>query len=432
MDSKMMRLALLSSLSVVVLIAVLVLYLNDSGGRNGSASRKPNAAEDSAVAAESSAVESSAAGTGQGRQIGNDLSAFLRDDTFFDPERSEVLESLKDDSDRLSILTTSVEKDLRVLVVGNDGVPVEGITFVIRLTDYAGHTFDFRDLDKDGVIYAGSLSAGEYEVALLPVTDYKIPAQPTRVLVKETVEYVAIDDISVLIKTEDEIDTSIEDTAVKDAVSEGDNSEIVKLQIGGTRTKTGIDVSRWQEDIDWEKVKNAGVEFVIIRCGYRGSVSGTLVEDGWFQKNIRGAKAAGLEVGVYFFTQAIDEKEAVEEASAVLALVQEYDLNLPIYIDTESAGGNGRADGLDVETRTLVCDAFCRTVVNAGEQAGVYASRNWFYNKLNADQLNKYETWLAEYVSTPQYTGYYTMWQYTSKGQIDGINGNVDLDLYYY
>ncbi len=242
----------------------------------------------------------------------------------------------------------------------------------------------------------------------------------------------AIDDIPLLLKTEADIDAEAEDTADKDAVADSDKTEIVKLQAGGVHTKAGIDVSKWQGEIDWNAVKAAGVDFAIIRCGYRGSKTGTLVEDPYFAANIRGAQAAGIEVGVYFFTQAVTEAEAVEEASAALMLVQDYELNLPIYIDTEGAGGNGRADDLDKDTRTLVCEAFCRTVVNAGRQAGVYASRNWLNKNLVVSRLDSFETWLAEYRSVPLYEGYYTMWQYTSKGSVDGISGRVDLDLYYY
>ena len=140
---------------------------------------------------------------------------------------------------------------------------------------------------------------------------------------------------------------------------------------------------------------------------------------------------AGVKVGVYFFTQAIDEVEAVEEASMVLELVREYNLDYPIFIDTEGAGGNGRADGLSVEERTLVCEAFCRTVENAGGEAGVYASRNWYYNRIDTGRLENYCIWLAEYRSVPLYEGFYHMWQYTSKGKIDGIEGNVDMNISY-
>ena len=140
---------------------------------------------------------------------------------------------------------------------------------------------------------------------------------------------------------------------------------------------------------------------------------------------------AGVKVGVYFFTQAVNEVEAVEEASMVLELTREYSLDYPIFIDTEGAGGNGRADGLTVEERTLVCDAFCRTVENAGGEAGVYASRNWYYNRVDVSRLERYYIWLAEYRSAPLYDGYYHMWQYTSKGDIDGIEGNVDMNISY-
>ena len=142
-------------------------------------------------------------------------------------------------------------------------------------------------------------------------------------------------------------------------------------------------------------------------------------------------RSAGLKVGVYFFTQAVNEVEAVEEASMVLALCEGYNLEYPVIIDSEGAGGEGRADSLDVETRTKVCAAFCETIKNAGYEAGVYASRSWFNANLNVKELDKYRIWLAEYRSTPLYSGYYDMWQYTSKGQIDGIEGNVDLNISY-
>lgn len=115
----------------------------------------------------------------------------------------------------------------------------------------------------------------------------------------------------------------------------------------------------------------------------------------------------------------------------MIRLVREYHLEYPIFIDTEGAGGAGRADGLDPETRTLVCEAFCRTIENAGYTAGVYASRNWYNNDLHVDKLDQYFIWLAEYRSTPLYQGRYQMWQHTSKGEVDGISGNVDMNIYY-
>ena len=111
--------------------------------------------------------------------------------------------------------------------------------------------------------------------------------------------------------------------------------------------------------------------------------------------------------------------------------IKEHKIEFPVFIDTEGAGGNGRADGLDRETRTLVCEAFCRTIENAGYEAGIYASRHWYNNNLDMDKLEDYFIWLAEYREAPLYQGYYHMWQYTSKGKIDGIEGNVDLNIAY-
>ncbi len=137
----------------------------------------------------------------------------------------------------------------------------------------------------------------------------------------------------------------------------------------------GIDVSKWNGTIDWNAVKNSGINYVIIRCGYRGSSQGTLIEDPKFTANIKGATAAGLKVGVYFFTQAIDEREAVEEASMVLEQVKNYKISYPIFLDVEASGGRG--DAISKETRTAVCKAFCATIQNAGYNAGIYANKNW-------------------------------------------------------
>lgn len=191
----------------------------------------------------------------------------------------------------------------------------------------------------------------------------------------------------------------------------------------------GIDVSKWNGNIDWQAVSNSGVSYVIIRCGYRGSSEGKLIEDPMFAANIKGATAAGLKVGVYFFTQAVDEVEAVEEASMVLELVKGYKISYPIFLDVEPSGG--RADSIDTATRTAVCRAFCETIQGAGYTAGVYANKTWLTSKLNAGNLSRYKIWLAQYAATPTYTGKYDMWQYKSTGSVSGIKGNVDMNLSY-
>jgi GH25 family lysozyme M1 (1,4-beta-N-acetylmuramidase)/uncharacterized protein YjdB len=191
----------------------------------------------------------------------------------------------------------------------------------------------------------------------------------------------------------------------------------------------GIDVSRHNGTIDWNAVKASGVDFVIIRCGYRGSSTGALIEDQNFKTNIKGATAAGLKVGVYVFSQAINEVEAVKEASLAVSLVKGYNLTYPIFIDTESSGG--RADQIDKATRTAVVNAFCQTVIAGGYKAGVYASKSWYEDNLNVSALGNYKIWLAQYAAAPTYKSKYDMWQYSSKGKISGINGNVDLNYSY-
>ena len=190
----------------------------------------------------------------------------------------------------------------------------------------------------------------------------------------------------------------------------------------------GIDVSKWNGTIDWTAVKNSGVNYVIIRCGYRGSSTGALVEDPKFKANIQGANAAGLKVGV-FFSQAINKAEAVEEASMTIELIKKYKISYPVFLDVE--GSNGRGDRIDKATRTDVIKAYCETVQNAGYTAGVYANKSWLNDKIDAGQLGKYKIWLAQYAATPTYTGRYDMWQYKSTGKISGISGNVDLNISY-
>lgn len=416
MDSKWKRTAICVSACMCLLLLLLVLFTN-------LPQRKGTADAGGAVTSAGTQTDQDTGAGQQGADKSN-MSAFLQDEYFFDRDTKET-DRLYDETNRLSLIVTSVEKDLRVQIVDRDNKPVEGESFYITLNGKD----EYKDLDKDGVIYIGDLPAGEYEVALKPISGYRTPLSATDVRVKDKVEYVAIDDISLLIKTEAEIDAEAEDSA--EANTDGDDTEIRQTSGVSKTGVLGIDVSKWQKEIDWDKVKNEGVDFAIIRCGYRGSVTGSLVEDPYFEQNIKGARAAGIKVGVYFFTQAVNEVEAVEEASMVISLVRDYELQYPVFIDTEGAGGNGRADSLNVEERTAVCEAFCTTVKNAGLEAGVYASRNWYNNKLTASTLESYAIWLAEYRSVPLYQGYYQMWQYTSKGKINGINGNVDLNVSY-
>lgn len=191
----------------------------------------------------------------------------------------------------------------------------------------------------------------------------------------------------------------------------------------------GIDVSKWNGTIDWNAVKNSGITYVIIRSGYRGSSTGKLIEDSHFDANMKGALAAGLKVGVYFYSQATDEVEAVEEASMVLEQIKNYKISYPVFIDVERSGGRG--DKIDSNKRTAVCRAFCQTIQNSGYTAGIYSNKLWMEQQINMAELNTYKVWLAQYAASPTYSGKYDIWQYMSKGSVSGVNGDVDMNISY-
>ena len=189
----------------------------------------------------------------------------------------------------------------------------------------------------------------------------------------------------------------------------------------------GIDVSTHQQEIDWDAVAESGVEFAIIRAGYRGATAGKLYEDDCFAYNLREAKKAGLKVGVYFFSQAVNAEEAKEEAKYVCRLLDGEKLQLPVYYDWEYLEGRVQEPWLMPMTECAV--AFCEEVKDAGYLPGVYFNQDYGYNYLDLRELETYALWLAEYGSVPEFPYLYHCVQYTDQGTIPGIDGYVDLDL---
>lgn len=200
------------------------------------------------------------------------------------------------------------------------------------------------------------------------------------------------------------------------------------VQNGQTISRTGIDVSSHQQQINWNSVAQDGISFAYIRLGYRGSSEGTLYVDDFFAQNLSGAKGAGIDVGVYFFSQAITEEEAREEARFVLKQLDGASLDYPIAFDMEpSPEGNGRADALTREEATAIANAFCDEIQKSGYRAIIYG---------NSYDLSKYDLsaltgriWLAQYDGKPDGSISFVMWQYTPKGTVAGISGSVDLNL---
>ena len=195
-----------------------------------------------------------------------------------------------------------------------------------------------------------------------------------------------------------------------------------------------IDVSTYNGDIDWNRVKEAGIDYAIIRVGYRGYETARLVKDKRFDTNMSNATAAGVKVGAYIVTQAVNTNEAVEEASFIISSCSGYNVSLPLAIDVESAGnGSGRGDKISVAERTAVINAFVQTIRGAGYSAMVYANKDWMTNRINAGGLASGSTvWLAQYRSSCTYGGSYQMWQFTESGSIPGISGNVDMSAWKY
>lgn len=431
MDSKGKKIGILIVLCALLVIMATVAAVNYNRlmGNN-----KKAAVESDTDSASGQLIEE------DGRVHGADLSAFMKDSSFFDSEvpgssNQTTYEEIDENGEpvrSLTVLASSVERDIRVKIVDDKGDAVTGQEFAVEVAD----TGVYVDTDKDGVILIPDIKPGEYKVSLEGQTGFKVPESPVNVRVKSIVSYTVIDDIDFFVHSESEVDILKEDTAEDniDSEDEDDTQYTALLDMDDERenaVQLGIDVSKWNGKIDWEIVKAEGVDFAIIRCGYRGSSSGWLIEDPYFYENLEGAKKAGISVGVYFFTQATDLVEAVEEASMVVSLLGDRQIEYPVFIDTEGAGGNGRADNLDPGTRTAVVNAFCRTIQNAGFDAGVYASRNWYLNNLNVDEMNEQKVWLAEYRQTPEYEGRYDMWQYTSSGSVAGIEGRVDLNISY-
>ena len=324
----------------------------------------------------------------------------------------------------VEMLLSSVNKDLKIMIT-NDGALVTGVPFRTEIIK-DGSVLEYEDSDMDGVISATDLPGGKYKVRLKPIEGYITPENESSLTVSSSITYQTEAYIRTLIRTEDEIDVASEDTA--DLGEEDDGKLLNEGKIELESGTIGIDVSKYNRDIDWEKVKASGIEYAIIRLGYRGSSTGSLVEDPYYERNIKGAREAGLKTGVYFFTQALNETEAVEEASMVCALCPKEDLDLPVFLDVESAGGRG--DLVAKDQRTANIRAFVETLEGKGYSAGVYANKKWLTSYINADEISDFPIWLAQYkVERPTYEGKYDAWQYSSKGHVEGIEGYVDLDL---
>lgn len=211
-----------------------------------------------------------------------------------------------------------------------------------------------------------------------------------------------------------------------------EQGEFTYQKDGKTVSIKGIDVSKYQEKVDWNKVAASGVEFAMIRLGFRGmGTNGTCELDPYFKQNVEGALAAGLEVGVYFFTQAVNVEEAKEEAAFVIESLKGYNITWPVAFDTEEITSYkaARANSLSREVRTACAKAFMEEIAAAGYTPVLYANTRWSILRLDLSELSSYDLWYAYYGDSIYYPYHFTMWQYTASGKVDGVKGNVDMNI---
>ena len=228
-----------------------------------------------------------------------------------------------------------------------------------------------------------------------------------------------------------------EEQAVYTSPYDWNNLELVdgryRYVVGGeVKSRTGIDVSSYQEAIDWNAVAADGIDFAYIRVGYRGVTEGGMYLDDWYWENIEGAKAAGIDCGAYFFSQAISVDEAIEEADFTLSYLEGIELECPIVFDAEiylPKTGTARSIDLSNDEMTAIAQAFCERVEAAGYQAMIYGNASDL-GRYNSDLLARYPVWWAEYDrSHPSETLDIVMWQYGNQGSVAGINTNVDMSV---
>lgn len=208
-------------------------------------------------------------------------------------------------------------------------------------------------------------------------------------------------------------------------------SDIMKYYEDGKQVSfVGVELSKYQEYVDFNKLKKAGVDFVMLRVGARGYGSGQLLMDEYFADNIKRAGDAGLLIGVYFFSQAVTEEEALEEANLVLQSIQDYNVVFPVAFDMEYIENDtARVEQLSRDEKTAITKTFLKTIKNAGYNTVIYGNKEWLMKRIDLSQLTDYDVWLSQYKDIPDYPYRFTMWEYTSTGTVDGVAGHVNMSI---
>lgn len=368
---------------------------------------------------------------------------------------------------RLFLNAVSTERDLIVLVVDEDGRPVTGERFELILSSPDVGELSYFTTDT-GRCYIVELEGGEYTLSMAEKAGYTA-AESITVQVKAAADFQAIPDISRLLEIVDsgELAGEIKDNrpqALEQAIAQvlsgsggwrRENGRIYYVdergnyavglkkidgklhyfnERGEMASSLGVDVSCFNGIVNYPLVKAEGIDFVIARVGGRGWESGLMYTDSMALDHIKSAKAAGLKVGVYFYSTAINAAEAIQEASVVIDTLAGLPLEMPVYIDMEYSGDfpKGRADALSPAQRIEIINAFSRTLENHGYKTGIYSSESLLRTSLNPGYLSRYSVWMANYTENnalPSYPYDYQIWQFTDRGVVAGMGSNVDLNV---
>lgn len=208
-------------------------------------------------------------------------------------------------------------------------------------------------------------------------------------------------------------------------------SDLMKYYENGRQVSyVGVDISKFQETVDFDRVKRAGIDFVMLRVGARGYGTGQLILDEYFADNIRRATEAGLDVGVYFFSQAITKEEAIEEANMVIQNVWGYEITYPVAYDMELIENDtARTDALTKAEKTDIAKAFLETISAAGYKTMIYGNKEWLIKEIDMSKLTAYDVWLSQAEDIPDYPYKFAMWQYSFDGSVEGIDGPADMNI---
>lgn len=301
----------------------------------------------------------------------------------------------------------------------NDGVPDYGLKWVSVEPQY-----DEFSSQTQSAATGYYISVALFNADNTPVSTYDITAIPVTETITSLVGWQTVDGKQYYYDSFGRMATGLKNI---------DGKLYYFNQSGIAASSLGIDISFYNDSINWPAVKAQGIDFVIIRVGGRGWQTGVLYDDSCFIQNLSGAKNAGIKVGVYFYSTAVDAIEAVQEASIVLDRLNGTPLELPIYIDVEQSGSypRGRSDTLNKGQRSEIINAFCRTVMNSGYRAGVYSGAHFLTHNLEFSTISRYSIWIANYTRynrLPNFSERYDLWQFTDRGIVNGIPNVVDMN----